>query len=151
LNDDGISFSTPEFDVVQSKTDSFELVFIRKARGSSKKIAYERAGNFNYTYSQTDSVLNLSNYFELNKNDKWRAQDLKIVLRVPRGKQVFLSRSLRHIIYDIDNVTNTNDSKMMNRRWIMNADGLTCVDCDGINNRKNSRSYEEDNSDDTDF
>jgi phage shock protein PspC (stress-responsive transcriptional regulator) len=151
LNDDGISFSTPEFDVVPSKTDSFELVLIRKARGSSKKIAYERAGNFNYAYSQTDSVLNLSNYFELNKNDKWRAQDLKIVLRVPRGKQVFLSRSLRHIIYDIDNVTNTNDSKMMNRKWIMNADGLTCVDCDGINNRKNSRSNEEDNSDDTDF
>jgi phage shock protein PspC (stress-responsive transcriptional regulator) len=151
FNDEGISFSSPEFDVVASKTDSFELVLIRTARGSSKKIAYERAGNFNYSFSQADSVLNLSNYFNLSKNEKWRAQDLKVVLRVPRGKQVYLSKSLRHIIYDIDNVTNTHDSKMMNRRWVMNADGLTCVDCDGINNRKNRHLSDEDDTEETDF
>ena len=137
VNENGISFSSPEFDVVQSKTDSFELVFIRTARGTTKKMAYERASNINYKFSQTDSVLNLSNYFELSKNEKWRVQDLKIVLRVPKGKSIYLSKSLKSIIYDIDNVTNTHDSKMMNRKWIMNSDGLTCVDCDGIDNSKN--------------
>jgi hypothetical protein len=151
LNDDGFSFSSPEFDVVPSKTDNFELVLIRTARGSSKKVAYERAGNFTYQFSQNDSILNLSNFFELSKNEKWRAQDLKILLRVPVGKQVFLSKSLRDIIYDIDNVTNTHDSKMMNRRWIMNPEGLTCIDCDGINKRKNRHLTDEEEEDESDF
>jgi hypothetical protein len=140
VNDDGVSFSTPQFDVVPSKTDSFELVFMRTARGATKKIAYERASNINYKFSQNDSILNLSNYFELSKTEKWRAQDLKIVLRVPKGKSIYLSKSLKHIIYDIDNVTNTHDSKMMNRKWIMNPEGLTCVDCDGIDSKKSKNS-----------
>jgi len=137
INESGITFSSPEFDVVPSHTDSFELVFIRTARGNTKKIAYDRASNINYKFSQTDSVLNLSNFFELNRIEKWRMQDLKIILRVPKGKTIFLNTSLENIIYDIDNVTNTHDSKMLNRRWIMNQEGLKCVDCKGIKDRRN--------------
>ncbi len=36
------------------------------------------------------------------------------------------------IIYDIDNVTRTLDSKMLGRRWKMTREGLACVDCKGI-------------------
>ncbi len=145
VNDNGITFSSPEFDVIPSKTDSFELVLIRTARGNSKKTAYERASNINYTFSQNDSILLLNNFFELNKSEKWRVQNLKIILRVPVGKTIYLSRSLKNIIYDIDNVTNTNDSKMMNRKWIMRQEGLTCIDCIGINSnkKKNKLSIEE--------
>ena len=36
---------------------------------------------------------------------------------------------MSHVIYDIDNVTNTYDGHMVNRFWTMMPEGLTCVDC----------------------
>ena len=75
----------------------------------------------------------------MNKDEKWRVQNLKIILKVPIGKSIYLSKSLKNILHDLDNVTNTHDSKMMNRQWIMTQEGLTCIDCDGINT-KNKKS-----------
>jgi phage shock protein PspC (stress-responsive transcriptional regulator) len=139
ISDEGILLFSPEFDVIPSKTDSFELLVIKTARGNSKKIAYERASNINYKFYQNDSNLILRNFFELNKDEKWRVQNLKIILKVPIGKSIYLSKSLKNILHDLDNVTNTHDSKMMNRQWIMTQEGLTCIDCDGINT-KNKKS-----------
>jgi hypothetical protein len=41
---------------------------------------------------------------------------------------------MEKIIYDIDNVNDTFDSDMVNRRWIMTSRGLECVDCEGLEN-----------------
>jgi hypothetical protein len=45
---------------------------------------------------------------------------------------VYLDPSAENIIYDIENITNTYDGDMINRRWIMGETGLRCVDCDGL-------------------
>jgi hypothetical protein len=50
----------------------------------------------------------------LEKNDKWRMQDVKMILRIPVGQTIYLNEEMRNIIYDIGNVTNTWDSDM----WI---------------------------------
>ena len=36
------------------------------------------------------------------------------------------------VIYDVENVTNTWDEDMLGKKWIMLEDGLTCLDCLGI-------------------
>ncbi|MCC7533545.1 MAG: hypothetical protein IT246_06350, partial [Bacteroidia bacterium] len=35
---------------------------------------------------------------------------------------------MRPLIYDIDNVTNTYDGDMINHKWTMRSNGLTCDD-----------------------
>jgi DNA repair exonuclease SbcCD ATPase subunit len=57
-------------------------------------------------------------------------------LLLPVGYTVYLNDDLDRIIYDIDNVTNTRDGKMLGRRWIMTPKGLACVDCDGITDKE---------------
>jgi hypothetical protein len=121
-----------QVDIVQSETDSFELVEVRTACGGDRKDASLRARNITYQFSQRDSLIEFGGATGIDHMDKWRDQELKLILKVPVGKVIYLSRGMEHIIYDIDNVTNTLDSEMTGRRWIMRKEGLTCVDCDGL-------------------
>ena len=42
---------------------------------------------------------------------------------------IYLDPSSRDIIYDIKNVTNTYDGRMMGHHWLMTEEGLKCTDC----------------------
>lgn len=131
-DDNKLSLGYPTLDIVQSATDSFELVAIKTANGFDKKEAAYRAKNIEYSIAQTDSLVMFTNYFEVAAGDKIRAQDVRLILKVPVGKIVFLSKRMEDIIFDVDNVTQTLDSDMVGRRWKMTTIGLECVDCDGL-------------------
>ncbi|MGZ5242277.1 MAG: hypothetical protein ACXWW0_00270, partial [Bacteroidia bacterium] len=49
--------------------------------------------------------------------------------KVPVGQTIIMHQGMEHIIYDIDNTTNTYDGKMIGYKWLMTERGLTCVDC----------------------
>ncbi|MFH1322181.1 MAG: PspC domain-containing protein [Bacteroidota bacterium] len=125
-----INFGYPKLDVVRSKTDSFEIVLIYTARGESRKKANKRAGNINYQLSTIDSLVQFNPYYSLPDNEKWRDQEVKILVRAPLNASVHLGKGLEKIIYDIDNVTGTYDHDMTGKKWTMLEDGLTCVGCD---------------------
>jgi len=139
-----IAYGNAQFDVLPSKTDSFELVIFRIASGATKKEATARANSIQYRFAQLDSVVQLDNYYETAYDQKWRNQKVKIRLRVPVGKAVFLSPSLKNILFDVENVSNTLDGDMMGRRWVMQSDGLHCMDCKGINTRSESSDWDDD-------
>lgn len=131
-DDDKFSLGYPTLDIVQSTTDSYELVAIKTASGFDKKEAANRAKNIDYTIVQTDSLITFNHHFDIAADDKIRAQDIKLLLKVPVGKTVFLSKRTEGIIFDIDNVTQTLDSDMVGRSWRMTSVGLECVDCEGL-------------------
>ncbi len=76
-------------------------------------------------------MVSLNRFFTVDRIDKYRAQKVKILLRVPVGGEMYLDKSLRKYIYDIDNVQNILDGDMLGRTWEMTSKGLSCVDCDG--------------------
>jgi hypothetical protein len=131
-DEDKFRIGYPELNIVPSETDSFELVAIRTAHGYDKKEAVNRAKNIGYSISQIDSTILFNGYFDIKNEDKLRAQDLQLVLKVPMNKTIYLGKRMERIIFDIDNIHNTLDSDMVNRRWIMTNRGLQCVDCDGL-------------------
>ncbi len=131
-NGKSTSFGFPTFDIVMNDKDSVELVEIKSASGKDKKEALYRAKHISYSVMQKDSLIELNPQFDIDADDKWRNQNLKLVLKIPVGKVVFLSPSMKHIIYDIDNVNDTYDNDMLGRRWKMTSQGLECVDCEGL-------------------
>lgn len=139
INKGGISFGFPIVDVEKSETDSFQLVVIKSAQGSTNKDATIRARSINYSFTQHDSILDFSPYFDILKEDKWRAQSVKITLKVPVGKIIYLNKNTKNIIYDIDNVSDTWDGDMLMRRWLMTKEGLQCVDCEGLDEANERR------------
>ncbi|HVA98555.1 MAG TPA: PspC domain-containing protein, partial [Bacteroidia bacterium] len=118
--------------IVPSKTDSFQLEVTKTSYGSDKKEAFVFAKDIRYSFIQNDSILNFDPIFKLSDNEKWRNQQLTFILKVPQNKIIFIENSSKNMLDDIDNVTNTYDGDMVNRRWIMTAQGLSCVDCQGI-------------------
>jgi phage shock protein PspC (stress-responsive transcriptional regulator) len=124
----------PSFTIVASETNNFELVAVKSAQGFDKKEAAGRAKNIEYAITQMDSTILFNSFYDIDALDKLRGQELKLILKVPVNKSVFLSKRMEKIIYDIDNVNDTFDSDMVNRRWIMTSRGLECVDCEGLEN-----------------
>lgn len=119
----------PTLDIVQSTTDNYELVAIKTASGFDKKEAATRAKNIEYSVIQADSLIEFNSFFDIPATDKIRAQGLRLILKVPVGKAIFLSKGMEHIIFDIDNVHDMLDSDMVNHRWVMSKQGLECSDC----------------------
>ena len=118
-----------ELNIVYTEADSVELVITRIARGRNKRESNANAKAIQYNYEQQGNTLLFDKYFVVDEGVNFRKQDVKMVLRVPKGKVVRLDRSVEHLLYDVDNTTNTWDGDMAGRRWKMTEKGLECIDC----------------------
>jgi phage shock protein PspC (stress-responsive transcriptional regulator) len=143
---DEIVFGFPDVSVEPTDSDSFRIEIIRGASGSDKKSASERAGKLMYRPALVqDSLVTLSEFGKFGIAETWRGQSVKIIIRVPKGKAVFFSRSMKNLLFNVDNIHNTWDGNMINRTWLMTEEGLDCVNCRGIDkeesfNRKKKQS-----------
>lgn len=121
-----------QLNIIRSQSDEVELVIVKEAKAGTKVIANERARNIAYNAIQKDSSIFFDNVFKVNNADKFRFQDVNVVLKLPVGQVIYLDNSVENLIYDIENVTNTYDGDMIGRRWEMTELGLECVDCEGL-------------------
>lgn len=121
-----------KLNIIKSQTDRIEIVIVKEASGSDKQIARLRAQHIDYHVNQQGNTIFFDDLFKVNNADKWREQDVTVILKLPVNKVVYLDKSLANLIYDIENVTNTYDGDMVNRRWIMTEAGLKCIDCEGL-------------------
>ena len=122
----------PNLKIEKSDNNLYELLLQKQAQGPGRKTAVSRSEKIAYHLSTRDSSVIFDRYFSIPAQEKWRNQKIKLVLKVPVGKEVYLDPGLRYVINDVENTTNTFDRDMVGRRWLMTATGLTCVDCDGL-------------------
>lgn len=129
--EDGVVFMRDriELDVVKNTNNTYELETVYSARGANKDEAIENAELINYTTTQQGNSLKFPVAFSFPRETGIHAQYVKMTLKIPVGGTVYLSKDIREIIYDIKNVTNMHDSKMVGHTWIMLPEGLTCMDC----------------------
>jgi phage shock protein PspC (stress-responsive transcriptional regulator) len=135
-----------QLDIIKSQSNSAELVIVKEAKGGDRKMASERAKNIDYKIATNDSLILCDNLFKVNNADKFRFQSVKVILKLPIGKVVFLDNTLENMLHDIDNTTNTYGSEMINRRWIMTDKGLKCLDCKGLEEESSNTENNSDNS-----
>ncbi|HPF89238.1 MAG: PspC domain-containing protein [Flavobacteriales bacterium] len=111
-------------DIQRSADSLFHLKVEREAHGISTKVALARAGNVDFQFTQEQDVLHVSPVISYPVTDKFRGQDVQFTLEVPLGKSVYLRPGSKHVIHDIENVTNTYDRDMLGRTWTMTERGL---------------------------
>lgn len=129
LTGDSLYMNEVELGIEPSKNDSILLEIKYKSNGSTPKNALNNVRMIHYNYLITDSTFILDNYFSTPKENKIRGQEVELTLYIPINKTIYLDDSVRDLIYDIDNVTNTYDKEMIRNKWIMLKSGLTCLDC----------------------
>lgn len=127
-----IYYGIPTLNIERSFTDSLSVRVIKESRGSSKKNSSENAKNIDYKFQQQGELLSFNSFISFDRQQKIRGQEVQLTLLLPLGKIVYLDESLRELIYDIENVTNTHDRDMLGKKWIMTEKGLTCLDCPDI-------------------
>lgn len=116
-------------DIKKAPGNDFILEKSISASGTNRDLAYYRAENINYNVLQDSASLYFPVYFSFPVEDKIRDQEVRLDLLVPVGQSVYLSHEIRELIYDIKNVTNMYDGKMVGHTWKMMPAGLTCLDC----------------------
>jgi len=113
-----------DLDTEPSPDSLYHLEITRKARGRSTKEALLRAERITFETRQEGDVLFVSPVVSFSTEDKLRGQDAHFTLRLPMGGSVFFRPGSADIIYDIDNVTNMRDDRMIGRAWTMTPEGL---------------------------
>ena len=125
MNGKEILIGVPELKIEASHGGSFDMVINKVSRGINSTVAKQNAEEILFNYQAKDSLLNFQPSFVLPST--WRNQRVNLKLTIPVGKTVYLDESLKPIIHDIKNTTDTYDDDMLNKYWTMKTDGLTLV------------------------
>ncbi|MBK8416658.1 MAG: hypothetical protein IPL22_20400 [Bacteroidetes bacterium] len=90
---DSIPIDEVELDIIKKAVElEFELVQINSSRGRTRRDAVDNAQTLSYHLEQTDSLIKFDESFILTKGMKYRGQKVQLVLKVPVGKSVPISR-----------------------------------------------------------
>ncbi|MGZ3864728.1 MAG: PspC domain-containing protein [Bacteroidia bacterium] len=115
--------------VVASENDSVYVLIMKSADGKEKAEASQRAKDISYKLEQRDSMLLIDKYFSFNSGDKFRDQEVQVLIKLPKNKTIYLDKSLKNHYYDIDNTNEILDEEMGGKFWKMTENGLTCLNC----------------------
>ncbi len=118
------------FNIFQTDANDPYIKINKRSKGKSKIAARENAGNIGYNFVESGEDLLLNGYFLTEIENKFRDQRLRIDLYLPVNQVIYLDKSMRSFLYDVDNVQNIYDRDMPKHYYKMTEDGLSCLDCD---------------------
>lgn len=111
------------------KTTAF--VKIRKeSQGNNRLNANNDAEAIEYEFNLNNENLVLNGYFLSDFNNKFKEQLVDITVYIPINAVVYLDKSTRSFLDDVDNIQNIYDRDMPKNYYRMTEDGLECLDCD---------------------
>jgi phage shock protein PspC (stress-responsive transcriptional regulator) len=145
INDDTLKLSTVRLQIEQSTDSAYSVEIVRRSYGQSKTNANEKAEKISYKVNYKDSILDLGSYMAIAKTDKFRAQQVAVVVKVPIGKQIRFDRSIERKLNPVNyRFTHKNRWNRFDEDWdidvytdfdytsdvdyIMTADGLRRID-----------------------
>jgi phage shock protein PspC (stress-responsive transcriptional regulator) len=126
-NDKEMIVASPKFDIEKSEGNQFELLLNKCSKGNNYRTAKKNAERIEFSFKIIGDTLLLDPYFILDKHEKWRSQDLKITLKVPEGRVIYMNDNLLPVIHNIHNTSNVWDGDMTGNFWTMNKEGLTLL------------------------
>ncbi len=94
LTEDTLRMSTVRFDVKVSPDSQYHVILKRHGFGRTEEEALARAEKIQYSVSSRDSVLDLANGYAIDKDSKFRGQQVEVEIQVPVGKQIRFDRSV---------------------------------------------------------
>lgn len=94
LSDDSIMLRTVRINVIKSKDSSYHIYKVRFSRSPSTERAKQLAGNIRFDVNQQDSIISLPKGFAVERNDKFRNQQVLLIVEVPVGKRIEMDESI---------------------------------------------------------
>ena len=137
VNMDTLMLNTVRIKLAKSKDSSYHVTRIRLSQGNTRETATSTAQKIHFNVEQQDSLLYLPEGFAVSSSDKFRGQQVLIIIEVPVGKRIQLTEALKRYNWFDINVNNRrgwnidfndyNDESYAwepNTEYIMTPDGL---------------------------
>lgn len=94
LSGDTLKMSTIKFNINASIDSAYHVTMKRYSFGRTEAEARNRAEKIQYAVVSKDSVLDLASGFAIDKDSKYRGQQVEIEIQVPVGKKIRFDRSV---------------------------------------------------------
>ncbi len=137
LNEDSLMLRSIRVELVKSQDSAYHTYAVKMGRGDNPHAAQDVASKINFPTIQHDSVLLLPKGFAIAQHEKFRNQQVLVIVEVPVGKKIEVDRSVNFYHWfdinfnrynswnfnwndDWDNSYNWND----NTEYIMTNEGL---------------------------
>jgi hypothetical protein len=162
LSNDTLKLSTVKFNIKASPDSSYHVALKRYSFGRSEEEAISRAEKVQYTAFSRDSILDLASGYSIDKDSKFRGQQVEIEIQVPVGKKIRFDESVnnklnpanirvkrsyrRNRIVDIDVEDDYWHRFRSGVDYVMGIDG-SLKDASGNTNYKTSGDYRYDEND----
>jgi len=134
--------------IVRSTKDSVgKLLIERKAQGSSSLEAKQRAEDIVYNYSFENNTLLLDGFFVTNTENKFRDQEVELVLYLPIGTILIADKNTYSFHRNDSRYNDILDNGDEGQQLLI-KDGLTeCLDCPVFDETDDNTSTFDDNDD----
>lgn len=123
LQNRSLRFGMPELVVVRSNNEFYEVQIMYSAKGKTRDDAMQCISRIKYKIADKDTAIVLDPFYTLPENEKWRAQNIKVIIKVPLWKGIYLSPEtsplLRYKTEDFD-----YNKDLSGKKWIMTENGL---------------------------
>ncbi len=136
VNSDTLMLNTIRVNIAKSNDSAYHVYKVRFSRGGNPETARRLAQKIDFSIVQKDSVLLLPKGFAISKNEKFRNQQVLIIIEVPVGKRIQLDRSINNYDWFSMNINRRGWNIEWNDNWdntygwrdnveyIMGPDGL---------------------------
>lgn len=123
VNDKSYRFGLPELVIAQSDNDQYQMLAYYSSKGSDKEEAENNIKKINYNFTQNDTCLMLDPYYLLPEKEKWREQNLKLVIKVPLWKTIYLSPAAAPFLH-YNKESSDYEKELAGKKLIMTDNGL---------------------------
>jgi phage shock protein PspC (stress-responsive transcriptional regulator) len=159
LNEDSVMMNTVRVNIVKSKDADYHVHRIKFSHGNNPGVAKDLASQIQFNPRQSDSTLYLPQGFAITPHQKFRNQQVLVVVEVPVGKRIVVDRNIddyhwftinvnrRHRGWNIEWNDDWNDSYSWdsNVEYIMTENGLERTGNKTDENDDNNKSQNQDN------
>lgn len=137
FDDDTAYIGNVRIKLEKSLTDSFQVSLIKMCNGDSRRNADTLARLIKFNISQIDSVLLVDRAIAINTNDKFRNQNVQVIISVPVGHYIKVNKNMGYNQirifgpWDNDNWYNWDDEDLYYKygeQYLMKEDGLYTLD-----------------------
>lgn len=94
VNGDSLLLRNVRINLIKSSDNQYHLHLFKFSRGKSPKTAEEQAHNIGFRFTQNDSILTLPSGIFVTQTDRFRNQQVLVVIEVPKGKKIQMDGSL---------------------------------------------------------
>ena len=142
-NEERIYSNNIRMNIYSSENGKIMVKTKKRSNGKSRVAARENANEIIHDFYLEENDLKLNGYFLTDTNNRFREQKIYIDIFIPVGQVIYLDKSTKTFLYDVENIQDLYDGDMPKHYYKMTEEGLLCIDCDSFENFEEKESNED--------